>query len=157
MGENLHEFRSFGTIWKYFHWVQRRAIVVDNRCAIILDNSDSVGIMDVASLSLAREYFFQQQFPQLPCRHGSINQRSLELNLIHHFLPRIILDVATCHTHTLSFPTISESFNREIRLTAIRESFHPWNFPFIRYARGVACWPRGNSIVKQWHQSKELI
>ena len=34
---------------------------------------------------------------------------------------------------SLSFPTTCESFNHEIRLSAIRESFHPQKIPAIRY------------------------
>ena len=37
--------------------------VIINGCVIILDNGNSVGIMDVASLSLARQYLSNSGFP----------------------------------------------------------------------------------------------
>ena len=37
--------------------------VVINGCVIVLDNGESVGIMDVASLPLARQYLFNSSFP----------------------------------------------------------------------------------------------
>ena len=56
-----------------FDWVC--GIIINGR-AIILDNGDSVGIMDVDSLSLARQYLSNSSFPN---RHvdmvASINGR----------------------------------------------------------------------------------
>ena len=87
--------------------------MISNGCVINLNNGDSVGIMDVASFSLARKYLSNSSFPN---RHvdmvASINRPS-KLNLFRRFLPRIIVGVATCHTHTPSFPTIREGFDRE--------------------------------------------
>ena len=51
--------------------------VIINGRVIILENGNSVGIMDVASLSLARQYLFNSSFPNrhvdmvalINCRH----------------------------------------------------------------------------------------
>ena len=52
--------------------------VIVNCRVILLDNSESVRVMDVASLSLARQFIFVQQWlPKPPHRHRSLDWYSL--------------------------------------------------------------------------------
>ena len=102
-GEKFHEFCSFGAIsksfnHKNFHWVRRRHY----QCMGVSLSStfgDSVGIMNVASLSLCKAVFVQQQLPKPRRGHGSLDQQSpfcsflaysshsRQFNLFRHFLP----------------------------------------------------------------------
>ena len=87
------------------------------------DNSDSVGIMDVASLSLARQYLANRSFPNRPvdmvASNNGLHFVALELTHPVRTNPRIIVGVANCHTHKRSFLTIRESFHLR-KIPAIR-------------------------------------
>ena len=71
MGENFCEFRGFGEIRESFNHAnfQEYGGVIVNVRVIILDNGESVRIMDDASLSLARQYLSNSGFPS---RHVDI-------------------------------------------------------------------------------------
>ena len=104
--------------------------VIINGCVINLNNSDSVGTIDVASQDplACKAVFVQQQLPKPPCRHGSLGQQlplhsplaysfcSHQFNLVRRFLP----------THYCCFPQFAKILIAKILLSAIHESFHLW-------------------------------
>ena len=121
---NLLQVKTFMNFAKVFTakiFIEYGGVIIDG-LVIILNNGDSVGIMDVASQDplACKAVFVQQQLPKPPhtlyCRHGSLDQClplcsslaysscSRQFNLVHRFLAAHVL---------LSFSTIRENFNLE--------------------------------------------
>ena len=79
-GWNLRKFCDFGATRESFNieiFIEYGGVVIHG-LAIILDNSDSIGIMDHGcSLPFAgKAVFIQQPLPKPSRRHGSLNQQS---------------------------------------------------------------------------------
>ena len=62
-GDNFNQFHGFGTpqeIFNHKNFIEYGGVIINGR--VISANGDSVGIMDVTSLSLARQHLSNSNF-----------------------------------------------------------------------------------------------
>ena len=109
MGENGRKLCSFGPIRKNFNR-QKFPLSMEGSLStgvslfLIMATAYTVYRDHGCCLPFARNaVFVQQQLPKPPLRYGSFDQQWLSL------CPCIIVGVAACLTHKLSFPIIFES------------------------------------------------